>query len=363
MADVNNVKHLVAAVRDCLPSLLASTTGKGKGKVGSPRLLPDDSALTALLAPLIARFSSLACSDLLTAEFLDSVSKKSAASSSDSSLGELYLYVNPPSATASTTIRCVVLHEDPSSPSSPGFELSLFLFPPNASMPLHNHPDMCVLSKLLHGDLTVTTFEPLPAQQQQQPDAPHPEAAAPPPPPSADRGSVSSSLTSRQTSLRSALSSSSLASFLTGAPPPPSELPGYLSVSSLNNPPPYPPAPLSRTMSLLLPSTRNVHAFSSGPLGAVLLDVIIPPYNLDEGRGCTYSEEVVTPLVAGSSTPKAPPKGPSLDGNTGTDGEDYDWMGPTKGQGAEQRRSCLVREIEAPDWLDILSGTFDAATI
>ena len=42
----------------------------------------------------------------------------------------------------------------------------------------------------------------------------------------------------------------------------------------------------------LFPSVNNVHEFRAGANGAVVLDVIVPPYDEDSGRDCHYFEAV-----------------------------------------------------------------------
>jgi len=50
-------------------------------------------------------------------------------------------------------ITFVPLHE------SDQFTIAMFLFPPHAKMPLHNHPGMNVLSRVLYGKLQVRSFD------------------------------------------------------------------------------------------------------------------------------------------------------------------------------------------------------------
>lgn len=42
--------------------------------------------------------------------------------------------------------------------------------------------------------------------------------------------------------------------------------------------------------TVLFPFEGNVHEFSAGPEGAAILDVLIPPYDVDRDRDCTYYE-------------------------------------------------------------------------
>ena len=39
-----------------------------------------------------------------------------------------------------------------------GYSMGVFVLPPSGCIPLHSHPDMCVISKLLYGDLRVRSY-------------------------------------------------------------------------------------------------------------------------------------------------------------------------------------------------------------
>ena len=43
------------------------------------------------------------------------------------------------------------------------YSAGIFIFPPNAEIPLHDHPDMVVLSRVLYGELRVQSYDVLPA--------------------------------------------------------------------------------------------------------------------------------------------------------------------------------------------------------
>jgi quercetin dioxygenase-like cupin family protein len=46
--------------------------------------------------------------------------------------------------------------------SNPKFQIAVFIIPAGCSLPLHDHPKMCVLSKLLTGSLTYGSYTPKP---------------------------------------------------------------------------------------------------------------------------------------------------------------------------------------------------------
>jgi len=103
------------------------------------------------------------------------------------------------------------------------YAIAAFALQPGARIPLHDHPGMTVLSKVVCGSLQVTSFD------------------------------VGADGKARRSS-----------SIMTSADGP----------------------------AALFPSVNNVHEFRAGAGGAVVLDVIVPPYDEDAGRACHYFEAV-----------------------------------------------------------------------
>ena len=120
--------------------------------------------------------------------------------------------------------------------SEPGFTLAVFMVPRGQSLPLHDHPGMLVLSKLVHGALDVTSYSRLPSNEKVE------EVAR--------DGFVCHMV---ETDVRHETSC-----------------------------PPW----------MLTPTSRNLHTFTcpaSQPHAAVILDVLLPPYRPGL-RDCTYYE-------------------------------------------------------------------------
>ena len=103
------------------------------------------------------------------------------------------------------------------------YAIAAFVLAPHATIPLHDHPHMTVLSRVVRGSLRVTSFD------------------------------VGADGKARRSS-----------SIMTSADGP----------------------------AALDPSVNNVHEFQAGAGGAVVLDVIVPPYDEDAGRACHYFEAV-----------------------------------------------------------------------
>ena len=101
------------------------------------------------------------------------------------------------------------------------YSIAAFILGPHARIPLHDHPNMTVLSRVVCGSLQVTSFD------------------------------VGADGKARRSS-----------SIMTSADGP----------------------------AALFPSVNNVHEFRAGDGGAVVLDVIVPPYDEDAGRACHYFE-------------------------------------------------------------------------
>ena len=147
-------------------------------------------------------------------------------------LGELGLLPSGPppgTPTAGPSITYLHIYEDSN------LSLGIFCLPAKAEIPLHNHPGMTVLSRVLYGQMHVTSF-----------DWRDPPAAAQP----SSRGH-------------------------SGASRP--AVPVYDRVFGPEDPP-----------AVLFPSHGgNIHAFSAVTDCAVL-DLLSPPYSTDDGRDCTY---------------------------------------------------------------------------
>jgi hypothetical protein len=150
-------------------------------------------------------------------------------------------------------VRYVHLQEVPDQ-----YSMGIFVFPPYAKIPLHDHPGMCVVSRILYGDLQRLSL-----------DLPRDEDAAPKKPNH-------------------------------GFPPWMSW--SHLWASAHHHQPPHPqrhrrlayrkkrgPDRLAAPdCAVLYPREGNLHEFVAGPHGAAVLDVLVPPYDADRHRDCTF---------------------------------------------------------------------------
>jgi hypothetical protein len=110
--------------------------------------------------------------------------------------------------------------------------MGIFVLPPYAKIPLHDHPDMCVLSRVLYGDLERMSLD-LVAHENNK--------------------------------------ASSTISY-----PPGTKRARQQHVDYLQAP----------QVTVLYPLEGNLHEFRAGPNGAAVLDVLLPPYN--NSRDCTF---------------------------------------------------------------------------
>ena len=128
--------------------------------------------------------------------------------------------------------------------SRDGYSMSVFVFPPGAEIPLHDHPEMRVFTRVLQGTLRAETFDVLEQPTQQEDQA-------------AGAGEGEDG---------------------TGGP-------RRLLVRRNE--------PLTLTagdVASLDERRGNIHAFTAGPQGAAMLDVFLPDYDPAGGRDCTYYE-------------------------------------------------------------------------
>eukprot|EP00580_Thalassiosira_gravida_P020632 CAMPEP_0201675600 /NCGR_PEP_ID=MMETSP0494-20130426/39922_1 /ASSEMBLY_ACC=CAM_ASM_000839 /TAXON_ID=420259 /ORGANISM="Thalassiosira gravida, Strain GMp14c1" /LENGTH=502 /DNA_ID=CAMNT_0048158099 /DNA_START=263 /DNA_END=1771 /DNA_ORIENTATION=+ len=230
------------------------------------------------------------------------------------------------------------------------YSIGIFIFPPNAEIPLHDHPDMVVLSRVLYGELLVRSYDVLPAAttetlrnidrsvgnggitHQKDNNSGRCNGSC------TNNGKTttiatssqsSSSSSSRSTSSKhSALRSSlhKIKSFVSralsyneiegaGEPDDNMRMQGdsvlrvkpnlkpmgvqqklpqdddHDSNNDHNKSNLHRPSTISApSVTCLYPHEGNCHAFVAGPQGAAILDVLLPPYDSDDDRDCTFYE-------------------------------------------------------------------------
>lgn len=142
---------------------------------------------------------------------------------------------------------CMHVHE------SPTFDLAVFLLPAGKSLPLHDHPGMAVLSKVVHGSLRVSAYSKIETLQNGHGK---PESSGLPP------------------SKRLRLSEAMLSSTVIAAPV--VVTPVILEASK---------TPQDGAW-LLTPTEGNIHQLAAEST-CVVFDVLLPPYD-PPGRDCHY---------------------------------------------------------------------------
>jgi cysteamine dioxygenase len=118
--------------------------------------------------------------------------------------------------------------------------MGIFVFPPHSKIPLHDHPGMCVLSRVLYGSLHRLSLD-LPRNQPQTSWWKGP------------RRSASHSSNTRRIAYQNRIDHL--------------QAPG---------------------VTVLYPFEGNLHEFVAGAHGAAVLDVLLPPYDAGHNRDCTF---------------------------------------------------------------------------
>ena len=136
------------------------------------------------------------------------------------------------------------------------YSMGVFVFPPNSRIPLHDHPGMCVLSRVLYGDLRRESLDLARDQLSEEP-------------PEEKHTSWFPWTRSRLASKRARNPSRR---------PKGAKLAYRKRVDRLQAP----------GCTMLFPYEGNLHEFVAGPDGAAVLDVLLPPYDHDHHRDCTF---------------------------------------------------------------------------
>ncbi|KAL9185463.1 hypothetical protein ACHAXT_003240 [Thalassiosira profunda] len=168
------------------------------------------------------------------------------------------------------------------------FSAGIFVFPPGAEIPLHDHPEMVVLSRVLYGELQVQSYD---VMRENADEVDQSESV------SADRKKQAPNSPSALTSPFRKIRDLVFRSLSVGDDEEDDDIRGKATLHATPNPKPMGvqddagPATISApSVTCLYPYEGNCHSFVAGPQGAAVLDILLPPYDAEEDRDCTFYE-------------------------------------------------------------------------
>ncbi|CAM9788902.1 unnamed protein product [Ectocarpus sp. 4 AP-2014] len=199
------------------------------------------------------------------------------------------------------------------------FEMTVFVLPKGGEIPLHDHPNMAVLSTILFGTLDVTSYDTEEEEGEEEEQGSRQEG-----------GTVADAELRRKEAQRVVFAQQRQ-----------QQEGGRVTAATPS--------------FLLTPSEGNVHSFRA-PTACAVFDVLIPPYDSSRGRKCSYFR-AETPLTSrnGGTAEVAARTAGANDG--GIEGERE--RGPSANDkraaaaaAAERRRERVVlREVPEPEGL------------
>ena len=214
------------------------------------------------------------------------------------------------------------------------YSIGIFVFPPNSMIPLHDHPGMTVLTRLLYGRVKVKTFDIVQQLDMDELELPmrisrdtRGDGGGRP---AAKKGWLQGLLDSvsvrRHEATTASTSTSTLAERSSNDPlRPPLDM-VHNALCTHENEDRILSSP---SVTELYPMRGNVHQLVAGEEGAAVLDVLVPPYDSLAERECTFYEKKVETSIAAA-------------GNGG---------------GNDGRGECWLVPMEQPDWFHCLSGS------
>ncbi|KAL7495565.1 hypothetical protein ACHAWT_003956 [Skeletonema menzelii] len=169
------------------------------------------------------------------------------------------------------------------------YTVGIFIFPPGASIPLHDHPSMVVISRVLYGELKVKSYNVVSNVHdddvEEMKDGTKCERS-----PSRLRSSFNRIKNFVSRTVLSSLHDEHMATqhkLLV------QENKSPMGVQFSSDEEGKSSAIISApNVTALYPDEGNCHSFVAGPNGAAVLDVLLPPYAEDEHRDCTFYEAV-----------------------------------------------------------------------
>lgn len=162
-------------------------------------------------------------------------------------------------------VRYIHLQEVPDQ-----YSVGIFVFPPHGKIPLHDHPGMCVLSRILYGDIKRRSLDlPYTDDAESYPIIAGKKRRAFYRVPNQPNRKNSNHFTYAHQDSSGSSNDTSVASISPKIP-----------IDTLVAP----------QCTVLYPHEGNLHEFMAGPNGAAVLDVLLPPYDVDHHRDCTFYE-------------------------------------------------------------------------
>eukprot|EP00903_Cladosiphon_okamuranus_P012342 g11571.t1 len=162
------------------------------------------------------------------------------------------------------------------------FSVGVFVLPPGACIPLHDHPNMSVLSHVLYGSVKITSY-----------DCVMEDTTAAAGGGGAGGGGAGGRGPARNRTgswFRGGFGGGFRGTAAAAARPQQQHRMASLRASAWYSAP---------HTSRLTPSMANVHELEAGRDGTAILDVLIPPYDEASGRDCTYYRPVYPNAAAG----------------------------------------------------------------
>ncbi len=173
------------------------------------------------------------------------------------------------------------------------YTVGIFIFPPGASIPLHDHPSMVVISRVLYGELRVKSYNVVSPLHDDDVEEMNAETTS-----GTECDSSPSRLRSSFNRIKNFVSRAVLPSYYDDHKETQHKLQveenkSPMGVQLLSDGNGKSSAIISApNVTALYPDEGNCHSFVAGPNGAAVLDVLLPPYAEDEHRDCTFYEAI-----------------------------------------------------------------------
>lgn len=264
--------------------------------------------LDPIVSPLIHQLEKINAAELLSLKPTTDGEGATLDPSKQLTVTPIHDYVSPryEDQTTNNIVRYLHVSELPNK-----YSAGIFVFPPNTNIPLHDHPGMIVISRVLYGELNVQSYDVLPVDDIDSYDdssghskrTRYDKATT-------STASVSLPSNSRQPSVLRA-SINKIKDFISRTfshyDTEDDEDPSIIRVKPNLNPRGVVRRQSSSVdddedagscqmmisapnVTCLYPHKGNCHSFRAGPNGAAVLDILLPPYDSDDDRDCTFYE-------------------------------------------------------------------------